>query len=61
MASVAYFRAGYTPTDYPTEVEWSGRLLLEKSSAIKAPSIGIHIAGAKKVQQRLAEPGVVEQ
>ena len=23
--SVVYFRAGYTPDDYPTEVEWDAR------------------------------------
>ena len=59
--SVAYFRAGYTPTDYPTEVQWSGRSLIESSLAIKCPSIAYHLVGAKKVQQRLADPGVLER
>mmetsp|Transcript_16942 Transcript_16942/g.51038 ORF Transcript_16942/g.51038 Transcript_16942/m.51038 type:complete len:272 (+) Transcript_16942:807-1622(+) len=54
-ASVVYFRAGYTPNDYPTEREWSGRELLERSHAIKCPSIGQHLAGTKKVQQLLAD------
>ncbi len=34
--SVAYFRAGYTPVDYPTDAEWAARLLIEQSVAIKA-------------------------
>lgn len=51
--AVAYFRAGYTPTDYPTENEWRGRLLIEQSSAIKCPNIAYHLAGTKKVQQIL--------
>jgi glutathione synthase len=60
LASVVYFRAGYSPDDYPTEAEWDARLLIEQSSAIKAPSIGYHLAGTKRVQQRLAEPNIIE-
>jgi len=37
--SVVYYRAGYTPNDYPTEDEWSARLMVERSYAIKCPSI----------------------
>lgn len=58
--SVVYFRAGYTPDDFPTEYEWSARLLIEKSFAIKCPTIAVHLAGCKKIQQVLAEPGVLE-
>ena len=53
-ASVVYFRAGYTPNDYPGEAEWTARGLLERSLAIKCPSIAQHLAGTKKVQQALA-------
>ena len=59
--SVAYFRAGYTPDDYPTAREWDARELIESSLAVKCPSIGYHLVGAKKVQQKLAERGVVER
>jgi hypothetical protein len=59
--TLAYFRAGYTPTDYPTDKEWAGRLLLETSAAIKCPSIAVHLAGTKKVQQDLTRPGVLER
>lgn len=59
--TLAYYRAGYTPTDYPSEKEWEGRLLLEKSSAIKCPNMAYHLAGTKKVQQDLTRPGVLER
>lgn len=32
---IVYYRAGYTPKDYPTYLEWDARLLIEKSNAIK--------------------------
>jgi glutathione synthetase len=51
-----YFRAGYSPDDYPKEEDWTARLHLEKSMAIKCPSILTHLAGCKKVQQVLATP-----
>lgn len=57
--AVVYFRCGYEPGQYPTEKEWNVRLLIERSLAIKSPSIQYHLAGSKKVQQALAKPGVV--
>ena len=57
--SLAYFRAGYTPHDYPGEAEWEARLLIERSFALKCPSIGQHLAGTKKVQQVLAAPAML--
>ncbi|KAK4797122.1 hypothetical protein SAY86_029448 [Trapa natans] len=59
--SVVYFRAGYTPNDYPSESEWRARLLMEQSLAIKCPSISYHLAGTKKIQQELAKAGVLER
>ncbi|CAM8894958.1 unnamed protein product [Rhodiola kirilowii] len=59
--AVVYFRAGYAPTDYPTEAEWTARVLIEQSSAVKCPSISYHLSGTKKVQQELAKPGVLER
>ncbi|KAG4913953.1 hypothetical protein JHK84_054404 [Glycine max] len=71
--SVIYFRAGYTPIDYPSESvsdislfaahkhEWSARILMEQSSAVKCPSISYHLVGTKKIQQELAKPGVLER
>jgi len=59
--SVVYFRAGYTPVDFPTQAEWDARLLLEKSNSIKCPTLAYHLTGTKKVQQVLAQPGVLER
>ncbi|KAL1542266.1 Glutathione synthetase [Salvia divinorum] len=61
VVAVAYFRAGYAPTDYPSESEWSARLLIEQSCAIKCPSIAYHLAGTKKIQQELAKPNQLER
>eukprot|EP00566_Odontella_aurita_P013126 CAMPEP_0113561892 /NCGR_PEP_ID=MMETSP0015_2-20120614/20225_1 /TAXON_ID=2838 /ORGANISM="Odontella" /LENGTH=458 /DNA_ID=CAMNT_0000463731 /DNA_START=401 /DNA_END=1777 /DNA_ORIENTATION=+ /assembly_acc=CAM_ASM_000160 len=60
-AATIYYRAGYTPDDYPTSVEWEGRKLAEHSGAIKCPDIFYHLFGTKKVQQVLAEPGLLRQ
>lgn len=57
--AVVYFRAGYAPNDYFGRAEWDARLKLERSTAIKSPSIGYHLAGTKKVQQVLAQEGQV--
>jgi glutathione synthase len=59
--SVVYFRAGYTPNDYPSEQEWQARSLIESSYAVKCPNAAYHLVGAKKVQQVLAEPGRLER
>lgn len=59
--SVVYFRAGYSPDDYPSEEEWKARVIIEKSFTIKCPNIGYHLAGTKKVQQALSQPGVLER
>lgn len=59
--SVVYFRAGYEPGHYPSQNEWDARYLIEKSAAIKCPSIHYHLAGTKKVQQALAKPGILKR
>jgi glutathione synthase len=41
--------------------EWDARLMIERSKAIKCPSISYHLAGTKKVQQVLADPGNLER
>ncbi|XP_055303782.1 glutathione synthetase-like isoform X2 [Sitodiplosis mosellana] len=61
VISVVYFRAGYEPGHYPSQNEWDARYLIEKSVAIKCPSIGYHLAGTKKVQQALAKPGILKR
>jgi len=54
--AVVYLRAGYGPQDYPDTSSWEGRLQIERSNAIKCPSILTQLAGTKKVQQVLATP-----
>jgi len=58
---VVYMRCGYHPDQYPTELEWDARLMIELSLAIKSPSIHYHLAGTKKVQQELAKEGILEK
>lgn len=55
--STVYYRAGYDPSEYPDQSIWTARLHLERSRAIKCPSVLGQIAGMKKVQQELATPG----
>ena len=58
--AVVYMRAGYDFEEYsPDGVE--ARLRLERSRAIKCPSILAHLATFKKVQQELAVPGILEK
>lgn len=49
-------RSGYGPGDYPDAQAWEARYHLERSAAIKCPSVLTQIAGTKKVQQVLATP-----
>ncbi|GIY07962.1 glutathione synthetase, partial [Caerostris darwini] len=58
--SVVYYRNGYMPEHYELE-DWETRLLMERSKAIKCPSAGLHLAGTKKVQVYLSQPGVLEK
>lgn len=48
-----YLRALYAPSEYTSPTSWSARLHLERSAAIKCPSILTQLAGCKKVQQVL--------
>lgn len=54
--AVVYFRAGYGPGDYPKPSDWDARYHIERSAAIKCPTVLTQLAGAKKVQQILATP-----
>ncbi|XP_063982478.1 glutathione synthetase-like [Diachasmimorpha longicaudata] len=61
LVSVVYYRTGYETSAYPTDKEWEVRLLIERSRAIKCPSIQYHLAGTKKVQQVVSQPGVLRK
>lgn len=54
--TVVYFRAGYSPDEYTSDAHWSARLQIERSTAIKCPTVLTQLAGTKKVQQVLATP-----
>lgn len=54
--AVVYLRAGYGPGDYPDQSAWEARHHLERSGAIKCPTVLTQLAGTKKVQQVLATP-----
>lgn len=54
--SMVYLRAGYAPTEYEDQAAWDARLQIERSAAIKCPSVLLQLAGTKKVQQVLATP-----
>jgi len=59
--SAVYYRSGYMPHEYPTPGHYITRFLLEESRAIKCPSIALQLAGGKKVQEVLTQPGVLER
>jgi len=59
--AVVYFRSGYAPIHYPTDLEWAARLMVERSKAVKCPWIGYHLAGCKKIQQVLSNPSELEK
>ncbi|CAK9298203.1 unnamed protein product [Gordionus sp. m RMFG-2023] len=58
---VVYYRTGYNPNDYKNEEDWHTRYLLEKSTAIKCPSIQFQLAGTKKVQEVINDPQILGQ
>ncbi|KAG5292925.1 glutathione synthetase [Histoplasma ohiense] len=51
-----YLRGFYGPADYPDDSAWAARTHLERSAAIKCPSVLSQLSGSKKVQQELADP-----
>lgn len=56
--STVYFRAGYDPSDYLSPQSWTSRAHIERSRAIKCPTILTQLAGSKKIQQVLAAPAL---
>ena len=59
--SVVYYRAGYSPNDYSSDIEWDVRIMIEHSKAIKCPSVGYQLAGTKAIQAALYLPGMLEK
>ena len=58
--SVVYYRSGFEAHEFDS-VGRKARLQLERSRAIKCPSLLSHLTTFKKVQQELAMPGVLER
>lgn len=59
--AVAYFRAGYRPDEYDSEVARDGLRRIAHSSAIAVPDLPTHLAGTKKIQQVLTDPATLRQ
>ncbi|PFH54004.1 hypothetical protein AMATHDRAFT_78746 [Amanita thiersii Skay4041] len=59
--SVVYYRSGYVPSEYTTPTHYLTRFLLERSRAIKCPSIALQLAGSKKIQEVLTQPTILER
>jgi glutathione synthetase len=59
--SVVYYRTGYVPKDYASSADYATRALLERSRAAQCPSFALQLAGAKKVQEVLTRPGMLER
>lgn len=52
--TTVYLRGFYGPKDFPDETAWTARTHLERSAAIKCPTVLNQLSGCKKVQQILA-------
>ncbi|CCW64254.1 unnamed protein product [Phytomonas sp. EM1] len=55
VAAVVYFRSTYIPADLPDDAAWQTRTALERSNAIKCPSLPYHLMTFKKIQQLLCD------
>lgn len=61
IAAITYLRAAYTPNDFHSPLTWKGRELIEASSTIKVPNLGMQLAGMKKIQQSLGQEMVLKR
>ncbi|KAI1285166.1 Glutathione synthetase [Halotydeus destructor] len=59
--AVVYFRYGYLPEHYRSPEYWKLRHLLERSRAVKCPSLGGQLSGSKKIQQVLCDKTLLEK
>ena len=57
--AVTYYRAGYTPDDFPAQEAFKGRQLIEASSSIQVPDLAMQLSGMKKIQQVLTKKEVL--
>lgn len=59
--SVFYFRSTYDANDFKPECAWHVREQIEKSTAVKCPSVLMHLCTMKRVQQALSKDAVLEK
>ena len=59
--AIFYFRTGYVPSAYKSSLDWKLREDIDCSIALSCPSVSHQLAGMKKFQQILAQPGALEQ
>jgi len=59
--AVVHMAYGYILEHFPPEKEWKMRLDMERSTAILSPNIRVQLSSSKKIQQLLAQPGVMER
>lgn len=59
--AIAYFRTGYAPLHYTSEVAWKARHLIEQSSAVSIPSARTQLANTKLIQLVLSSVEVLER
>ena len=57
--AVTYYRAGYSPDDFPSQEAFKGRQLIEASSTIQVPDLAMQLSGMKKIQQVLTKKEVL--
>eukprot|EP01017_Pseudomicrothorax_dubius_P039715 TRINITY_DN6125_c0_g1_i5.p1 TRINITY_DN6125_c0_g1~~TRINITY_DN6125_c0_g1_i5.p1 ORF type:complete len:616 (-),score=101.01 TRINITY_DN6125_c0_g1_i5:10-1857(-) len=50
-----YYRTGYTPKHYPTQVQWKARTLIESSRAFKLPCVEFQLLNLKYFQLVLSK------
>ena len=48
--SAFYFRTGYSPIHFPSEKHWQLRSIIERSKAVKLPSVDMLIVNSKRMQ-----------
>lgn len=61
FVSLFYFRSTYTPTDFISEATWEAREAIERSSAVKCPSLPYHLCTTKRIQQALSHYGALRK
>uniref|UniRef100_A0A0V0J8S9 Glutathione synthetase n=3 Tax=Schistocephalus solidus TaxID=70667 RepID=A0A0V0J8S9_SCHSO len=59
--ALVYYRTGYSPDQFRDEEDWVTKGMLERTLAIKCPSIDYLLANTKLVQTALAQPNVLKR